>query len=322
MLVLTVTRQCDLRCAYCRTPQDNGPTLTGADCTRALEIYVRRFGGGDVKLFGGEPLLAPDATRAAIEAAQAEPAIRRIYLSTNGVALDDDWLALMAQTPKLVLTLSLDGRPEDHDRFRRLRTTGEGSYAPATALLPQLVDLPRVVITQTIAPQTAARADDNLAHLLTLGFRRFNLLPVYYRPWTADQITALRGALDRMRLHIIHRWENDRRFYLRNLYTWSPTPFFNRGFVVDADRRIHPSNAGLWGDFEGLLDESSVGDLDRPPTPEQLEEASTRLEAHLHRLVPTELQQATRAVDAELTRLCGRLYPALVQYRRRKRGAA
>ena len=38
----------------------------------------------------------------------------------------------------------------------------------------QLLRTPRVVITQTIAPERAVNADANLAHLLELGFWRFN----------------------------------------------------------------------------------------------------------------------------------------------------
>ena len=328
MLVLTVTRQCELRCAYCQTAQDGWPTLTAADCERALQIYIEQFGGGDVKLFGGEPLLAPEATRATIEAAQRAPEIHRVYLSTNGVALDEDWLELLRRTPKMVLTLSLDGRASDHDRFRRFGTRDAaggdsgGSFAQSTAMLESLVKAPRVVITQTIAPQTAARADENLSYLMGLGFHRFNLLPVYFRPWSPTQLAELRAAFDRIHELALARWKEGERFYLRNLYTWAPSPFFNRGFVVDADRRIYPSNMGLWEGFEGLHERSRAGDLDHPPTPTDLAEAASQLDQWLEETVAPELRRATRAADQELTRLCRRLYPALIRYRLRARGAA
>ena len=47
-LILTVTRQCNLRCSYCPTAKDGWPSLTEADAERALELFDRRFGGGDV----------------------------------------------------------------------------------------------------------------------------------------------------------------------------------------------------------------------------------------------------------------------------------
>jgi sulfatase maturation enzyme AslB (radical SAM superfamily) len=322
VLILTVTRQCELRCAYCRTAQDGWPTLNQADCERALQIYIQNFGGGDVKLFGGEPLLAGEATRATIEAAQRAPEIHRVYLSTNGIALTPDWLDLLARTPKLVLTVSLDGRPVDHDRFRRQKGQPTGSFERATAMLHHLVRAPRVVITQTIAPQTASRADENLAYLVDLGFRRFNLLPVYFQPWAPTELLALNAAFGRIEQLIVRRWERGERFYLRNLYTWAPSPFFNRGFVVDADRRIHPSNAGLWEGLEELADKTCVGDLDHPPTPQAVCEASAQVDGWIKQAVAPELWQSTRAVDQELTRLCRRLYPAMIKHRLRSRGAA
>ena len=57
-------------------------------------------------------------------------------------------------------------------------------------------------------------------------------------------------------------WSNNERLYLRNLFTWSPTPFFNTGLIVDSDRSIHPSNVGLSGSLEGLLGRTRLGTLE------------------------------------------------------------
>ena len=68
-LILTVTRACNLRCSYCPTAMDGWPSLTPDDARAALRLFADRFGGGDVKLFGGEPLLVPDVVRAAFDEA-------------------------------------------------------------------------------------------------------------------------------------------------------------------------------------------------------------------------------------------------------------
>ncbi|HMR79577.1 MAG TPA: radical SAM protein, partial [Polyangiaceae bacterium] len=91
-LVLTVTRRCNLRCSYCPTAKDGFPTLTRAQALRALDLFVDRYGGGDIKLFGGEPLLEPDTVRAVMERAEALPGGRRVYLSTNGLGLSQECL--------------------------------------------------------------------------------------------------------------------------------------------------------------------------------------------------------------------------------------
>ncbi|MFH2009455.1 MAG: radical SAM protein [bacterium] len=322
MLVLTVTRQCNLRCSYCSAPKDDWPSLSAEDCTRAIELFAGRYGGGDVKIFGGEPLLVPEATRAAAAAAQAAPEIHRVYLSTNGLALDADWLALVRETPKLVLTVSLDGTASDHDLHRRRRGGEGGSYERAVERLPELLATPRVVVTQTIPPALAHRAAENLEHLLSLGFRRFNLLPGYFLPWSEEQLTALRDNFARIARLIEARWERGERFYLRNLFTWAPSAFFNQGLIVDADRRIHASNLGQWGSFEELLEETLVGDLDHPPAATTLAVRGRRVLALLEKVVPGPALESTRAVDAALTAFCRRLYPALAARRRRERDVA
>jgi len=325
-LILTVTRQCNLRCSYCPTAKDGWPSLTEGDALRALDLFEHRFGGGDVKLFGGEPLLVPDVVRAVIDDASGREGIRRIYLSTNGLGLDDDWLELVRREPKLVLTLSLDGRPDDHRAHRRALPTFDGrqvadAYGHVAALLPKLLATPRVVVTQTIAPATAHAAHDNFLHLVDMGFRRFNLLPGYYLPWKDDQLVRLREGFDRIAATIRGRWEQREHLYLRNLFTWAPTPFFNTGLVVDADRRIHANNAGLSGSLESMLEQTRVGDLDHPPTPEALAARSRQVNGLLEATLEPRVWASTLAVDAELSRLCKSLYPAFLRYRQRRRAA-
>ena len=321
-LILTVTRACNLRCSYCPTAKDGWPSLTPQDATRAVDLFAQRFGGGDIKLFGGEPLLVPDVVSAAINRAVAEPRIRRIYLSTNGLGLDEAWLDRVRATPKLILTLSMDGTPEAHRRFRRALPGVADSYDRVLALLPQLIRTPRVVVTQTIPPASAAGADENLAHLLSLGFRRFNLLPGYFLPWRPDQLDALRVSFDAIAARVTARWRAGRAFYLRNLFTRAPTPFFNTGLVVDADCTLHPSNVGLSAALDELRHRTRVGTLDEPPTREALSDAASRTNRLLQEALPERVWDSTQRVDAELTRLCEALYPEFFAWRTRRRGAA
>ncbi len=321
-LILTVTRACNLRCSYCPTAKDGWPSLTPQDAVQAVELFASRYGGGDIKLFGGEPLLVPEVVSAAIERAVAEPRIRRVYLSTNGLGLDSAWLARVRETPKLVLTISMDGTPTAHRRFRKSLPGVEDTYDRVLSLLPELLKTPRVILTQTIPPASAADAETNLAHLLDLGFRRFNLLPGYYLPWRPEQLAALERAFDAVHDRIVARWRAGQPFYLRNLFTWAPTPFFNTGLVVDSDRTLHPSNVGLSGALDDLRSLTTLGTLDDPPSLATLQEASKRTNPILARALPERVWESTQAVDALLTRLCERLYPEFFAWRARRRGAA
>ncbi|TNF36829.1 MAG: radical SAM protein [Deltaproteobacteria bacterium] len=317
-LILTVTRACNLRCAYCPTAKDGWPSLTVDDARRAVALFAERYGGGDIKLFGGEPLLVPEVVRAAMDEARARPEIRRVYLSTNGLGLDADWIAYVRGHEKAILTLSLDGRPEDHRALRRALPGVADSYAHVVSLLPELTRLPRLVVTQTIAPKTAARAADNFRHLRELGFWRFNFLPGYYVPWRDEQLTALSESFVAIANDIRNSWERGERLYVRNLFTRAPTPFFNTGLVVDADRTIHPSNVGLSGSLEELLDQTQVGTLDDPPTPEALAERAAAVNALLEARLPERVWASTMAADLALTRFCEALYPAYFAQRERR----
>ncbi len=320
-LVLTVTRRCNLRCSYCPTAKDGWPSLSVEQARTALRLFTERFGGGDVKLFGGEPLLEPEVVGAVFQAARAEPRIRRVYLSTNGLGLTPALIESLSAEPKAVLTLSLDGRAEDHRRQRRALPGVADSYDHAVRLLPWLTRSERVVVTQTIVPATVRDAGENFEHLLGLGFTRYNFLPGYYLPWRSEQLEALRRGFDAISARIVERWQADSPLYVRNLFTRAPTPFFNTGLVVDSDGSIHPNNLGLAASLEELLPRTRAGTLDDPPSPEALEAKAREVNELLARALPPPIWESTLAVDRELTRFCRKLYRHWAAHRRRRRAA-
>jgi hypothetical protein len=324
-LILTVTRACNLRCSYCPTVKDGWPSLSKDDAIDAVELFSDQFGGGDIKLFGGEPLLEPEVVRETFEAARNNPGIRRVYLSTNGLGLDEGWLQYLTDHQKAVLTISMDGRPDDHRRYRRalpkLPAEQPDAYEHLMTLLPQLLETPRVVVTQTIPPGGAEHTAANFQHLLDLGFTRFNFLPGYYLHWSKEQIAALRDGLSSIGDAVRARWARNEHTYVRNLFTWAPTPFFNTGLVVDSDRTIHPSNVGLSATLDELLGKTQVGTLDNPPSPKALESKAEQVNRWLQEQLPERVWESTLAVDVELTRFCNRLYGAFGEYRRRRRSA-
>ena len=117
-LILTVTRRCNLRCAYCPTVKDGVPDLSVDDAKRAIDLFLSRYGGGDIKLFGGEPLLRPDVVEAVLTHVSDVSDVS-VYLSTNGTRFESGILDLLRANPRVTLTLSMDGAPKDHDGLRR-----------------------------------------------------------------------------------------------------------------------------------------------------------------------------------------------------------
>jgi hypothetical protein len=222
---------------------------------------------------------------------------------------------------KALVFVSLDGRPEHHRRHRVPLEEGEDSYDWLMPLLPALTTARRLVVTQTVAPATAAMADDNFGHLLSMGFTRFKLLPVYYRRWLPDEIDALRRSLSAIGERIRQRWAREEPLYLANLLTLAPTPLFNTGIVVDSDGSVHASNAGLAAACEQLLEHTKVGTLSAPPSLDALRTAGAAVPRLVEQALPDQVWQSTRAVDAELTRLCRSLYADFLAHRAKRRAS-
>jgi Fe-coproporphyrin III synthase len=127
VLMLHLLGRCNLECAHCymegsprrreRLPLD--AVLRAVDECATLGV-------GSISLTGGEPLLYPDLDRVLTAAAQM-PDIK-VTLCTNGTLLTTRRAARFREVG-LRVNISIDGRPDFHDRFRRL----PGAFAAAQA---------------------------------------------------------------------------------------------------------------------------------------------------------------------------------------------
>jgi hypothetical protein len=314
-LILIPTRQCNLRCSYCPTVKDGWPSLSTDEALTGIEQFLEQFGSGNLKLFGGEPLLEPDVVRAVIDAAHERDAIERVVLCTNGVGLDRDWLRYLETRKKVVVALSIDGRPEDHRRFRRSLPDVEDSYDHILGLMPQVTTAPRIVVTQVIPPATAAAAAENVQHVLSLGFWRFKFLPAFYVPWRDDQLAALRRSFEQIAAVVRERWGSGQPLYIRNLFNWTPYPTFNTALTLDADGSYYAGDIGLIDLPDGIRRGTRVGTLAEPPSAEDFGAAMARVEELIPSLFGESVWQSTLRADAELTSFCESLYPAFVDWR-------
>lgn len=191
-LCLHVAHDCNLRCAYCFAREgdfggDRGlmPLEVGR---RALEFLVERSGRRRklaVDYFGGEPLLnlgvVEELTAYARELGREAGKEFTFTLTTNGVALSGRALEYLAGSDFNVV-LSLDGRPEVHDRWRS-RPGGGGSQAEVLANCRQFVARrsgANYYVRGTFTRQNPDFSAD-AEYLLSEGFRSLSLEPVVSR---------------------------------------------------------------------------------------------------------------------------------------------
>ncbi|HCT79394.1 MAG TPA: radical SAM protein [Micromonosporaceae bacterium] len=155
-VLLKVHSRCNLSCDYCyiytfedQSWRDQPVCMSRGTidlaATRIAEHAARhRLPFLHLILHGGEPLLAGtsllDYLVSTVRA--AVPPETRILtgIQTNGLLLDDDFLALF-QKHRIKVGISLDGGPQAHDRHRKF-ANGRGSYASVSRALERLREFP------------------------------------------------------------------------------------------------------------------------------------------------------------------------------------
>jgi len=202
-LCLNVAHDCDLRCRYCFAGQGRfGSTrglMTPEVARAAVDLLLANSGGTptcEIDFFGGEPLLNLGVVRETVDYARrrAAEADRRVgfTLTTNAVALGPDERTYLDEAMDNVV-LSLDGRPEVHDRMRPT-AAGRSSQAAVLENIKGFVELREARARRAgdgpacdywvRGTYTAANLDftEDVIYLARQGLRNLSLEPVVGGP--------------------------------------------------------------------------------------------------------------------------------------------
>lgn len=160
-VVLDVTRRCNLRCEMCRTWRvEPGHELSPEEIAEILGQMPRLTW---LDITGGEPFLRRDADALFDAVLASTPALRMLHFPTNGWFVDRiarTTARLAAQRPEveIIVTVSLDGPTEVHDRVRGQ----QGSFARALATFKALRALPdvSVYVGTTVTPFNADAVEE------------------------------------------------------------------------------------------------------------------------------------------------------------------
>ena len=131
-LRVSITDRCNLRCRYCMPPEgvtfiDHSEILRYEEMERIIRVGIQ-LGIVKIRLTGGEPLVRKGALNFARSLGQI-PDIRKLSLTTNGILLSQDAVALKeAGVEYLNISLDTLSREKFHHitRFDRLNTVLEG----------------------------------------------------------------------------------------------------------------------------------------------------------------------------------------------------
>ena len=192
-ICLNVAHTCNLTCEYCfaKGGKYHGPSaiMTVQTAKRAIDFLVKNSGNHynlDVDFFGGEPLMNWNVVTETVDYARSlEEKYNKHFnftLTTNGMLLDDDKIDYLNENMKNVV-LSLDGRREKHDEFRKT-LTGHGSYDTVVPKFQRFVEKRGDKEYYMRGTFTANNKDftEDIKTYLDLGFKRTSLEPVVGNP--------------------------------------------------------------------------------------------------------------------------------------------
>jgi uncharacterized protein len=276
-IILKVTEVCNIACTYCyfffggdESHADNPahiavPTIDAL--ARFLGDAVASYGIRRITLIihGGEPLMLKrermDYLLSAV-AAHTAGATLRVTLQTNGMLIDEAWIALF-ERHQVYVGVSLDGPEAIHDRAR-IDKKGEGTYARTVQGVRMLVD---ASAAGRIAPpgllcvlQPDVPAELLYRHFVDeLGFRNIDFLLPIQNHDTFDPTQSAALAQSMRTLFALYRAETKRniniRFFNKVLYALTMAPFFHATlyrYIAQKDIVLVVSSAGDIGPDDNL----------------------------------------------------------------------
>jgi six-cys-in-45 modification radical SAM protein len=188
-ICLNVAHTCNLSCEYCfaKGGKYHGPDaiMTTEIAKKAIDFLISNSGNHynlDVDFFGGEPLMNWNVVKETVEYARSlEEKYNKHFnftLTTNGMLLDDDKIDYLNKNMKNVV-LSLDGRRETHDEFRKT-IGGNGSFDTVVPNFQNFVNKRGDKEYYIRGTYTANNLDftNDVKTYLDLGFKRTSLEPV------------------------------------------------------------------------------------------------------------------------------------------------
>ena len=188
-LCLHIAHDCNLACKYCFAEEGEyhgkRELMSYEVGKKALDFLVANSGNRrnlEVDFFGGEPLMnfqvVKDLVAYGRSLEEKYDKNFRFTLTTNGVLLDDDIMEFANREMGNVV-LSIDGRPEVHNRMRPFRK-GAGSYELIVPKFQKFADSrnqEKYYVRGTFTHNNLDFSKDVL-HLADLGFKQISVEPV------------------------------------------------------------------------------------------------------------------------------------------------
>lgn len=226
-LCLHISHDCNLRCGYCFAGSGNfggDRSMMSVEVGRqAIDFLITHSGtrrNSEIDFFGGEPLMNFDVVKeiVAYGKQQADRHNKQLNftLTTNALLLDEDITQYLNENG-ISVVLSLDGRPEVHDRMRP-DCGGGGSYAHVQPKISRLVESRNNEGYYVRGTFTKLNTDfdADVLHMADLGYKQLSVEPVVGDgqdyAFAEHDLPALFAAYDRLTEAYLARQREGRPF--------------------------------------------------------------------------------------------------------------
>jgi len=192
-LCLHVAHTCNLNCSYCFASQGKyqgeRALMSYEVGKQALDFLIAHSGTRtnlEVDFFGGEPLMNWAVVKQLVAYGRSQEAEHqkrfRFTLTTNGILVDDEVIDFCNREMHNVV-MSLDGRPEVNDRFRK-NYAGAGSYDTIVPKFRKFAAARGERNYYVRGTYTHYNTDftNDLFHMADLGFTQLSMEPVVCAP--------------------------------------------------------------------------------------------------------------------------------------------
>lgn len=227
-LCLHIAHDCNLACRYCFAGEGeyhgHRELMSFEVGRQALDFLIRSSGTRrnlEVDFFGGEPLMNWDVVKQLVlygrEQEKKYNKNFRFTLTTNGVLLNDEIMDFCNREMSNVV-LSVDGRPQVHDRMRPFRN-GRGSYdliMPKFKKFAESRHQDNYYVRGTFTRYNKDFAADVLS-LADEGFKQISVEPVVAPPEAdyalrEEDIPELLDEYDKLAREMVRREKEGRGF--------------------------------------------------------------------------------------------------------------
>ncbi len=239
---LMVTRECNLRCAYCAVKKEDR-AMSDKVMYRSVDFLLSSAQENlRLDFTGGEPLYYFDTIEKACHygRAKAQGAGKKLtfYMITNGTLLDEDIARRLAELP-IMLEISLDGTENLHNKFKIPQDKSLNPYAETRRaielMLEQGLDFYVVMVA---TPETAGQLQENFEHIHSLGVRHLDINYAIGSLWNRQAMETYLAQVT----SILKQYSGDiktDRLKLGNIRSRVEPSILNPEWMVDTDGSVH-----------------------------------------------------------------------------------